>query len=279
MDNIQRLSIDEIHLAVKKTLEKLIEICDELNVEYLIAFGSLIGTIRHEGYIPWDDDLDIIMLRKDYDILCDYCDKHDGELMPFKLMNRHNTKDYPFNIARFNDTRYGMISTNEIPDAGMGAFIDIYPFDNAGDNEKCISKWFDLKKDVMSHMWYYSYEKNPLKNGRSIKNIIKYPLWKYASKKGSTYFLEKLESLKDTFKNEGEYVALMVWDAPTVVYKKSYFDNKKLMPFEDIFVMVPEEYDKMLTSVYGDYMKLPPVEQRKASHDYILYKKNQNCYT
>ncbi len=67
------------HLGI---LKKIIDICDKVGVNYYLAYGSLIGAVRHGGFIPWDDDLDIVMLRPDYEVFCQYCMKHERELYP-----------------------------------------------------------------------------------------------------------------------------------------------------------------------------------------------------
>ena len=101
---MKELSIEEIHEGTLGILKKIIEICDEINVNYFLAYGSLIGAVRHGGFIPWDDDLDIVMLRPDYEIFNQYCLKHERELYPFKLINRKNEKS----SAKFTRPKKGI---------------------------------------------------------------------------------------------------------------------------------------------------------------------------
>ena len=129
MEERKELTIEEIHEGTIGILKKIIELCDMLQVNYYIMYGSLIGAVRHHGFIPWDDDLDIAMLRPEYEKLCSYCETHQGELGHFALMNRRTAKEYPYNISRFCDMRYSMEKKDTIPGAGMGMFVDIYPFD------------------------------------------------------------------------------------------------------------------------------------------------------
>lgn len=90
---MKELSIQEIHEGTLGILKKIIDICDKVGVNYYLAYGSLIGAVRHGGFIPWDDDLDIVMLRPDYEVFCQYCMKHEQELYPFKLINRQSEKN------------------------------------------------------------------------------------------------------------------------------------------------------------------------------------------
>ena len=127
----KELNIDQIHQITLEIVKKLIEICDEINVNYYVAYGSLIGTVRHKGFIPWDDDFDVVMFRDDYEKFCKYCIIHQNEIKPYKLLNRETEKNYPYNIARLNNMDYKARYEN-IVNYDSGAFIDIYPIDGAG---------------------------------------------------------------------------------------------------------------------------------------------------
>ena len=140
----KELTLPEIHEATLEILDKFIEICETNNIDYFVVYGSLIGVVRHQGFIPWDDDFDVGMLRGEFDRFCEYCHSHEKEMYPFKLLDRTNTPNYPFNIPRLCDLRYRM-ETDLIPDVGMGTFIDVYPFDGMG-NDPSISKKLRMKK-------------------------------------------------------------------------------------------------------------------------------------
>ena len=120
MEERKELTIEEIHEGTIGILKKIIELCDMLQVNYYIMYGSLIGAVRHHGFIPWDDDLDIAMLRPEYEKLCSYCETHQGELGHFALMNRRTAKEYPYNISRFGDMRCSEEKQDTLPGAGMG---------------------------------------------------------------------------------------------------------------------------------------------------------------
>lgn len=270
----QALTLEEIHKETLEILKKIISICDELKINYFLAYGSLIGAVRHQGFIPWDDDLDLIMLRPEYDKFLQYCTEHEEELFPFKLMGRHNTPGFPFTITRFCDLRYRMVA-DEIPDAGMGMFIDIYPFDGAGNDEQQIHQKIAKKKWLWINCLFSALKGKfePSTKG-FLRSIVKLPGHLFARLMGPDYFLNRLETLKDIYSlEESKYVTCMIWDWPIKLKEKKHFEEFTYLPFEGIQVKVPKEYDTVLRNSYGDYMCLPPEEKRVPHHEYCLYRK------
>lgn len=272
--NEQALTLEEIHKQSVEILKKIISICDELDVNYFLAYGSLIGAVRHKGFIPWDDDLDLIMLRPDYEKFKAYCSSNEKALYPFKLMGRHNTPGFPYTIDRFCDLRYRMES-DSAADAGMGMFIDIYPFDGAGNDEQEAmekigrKKWFLINS--LRSGWKDKFE--PSTHG-ILRTVVKFIGYVFARAVGPDYFLDRLEGLKNTFTLEdSKYVVCMIWDWPIKVKEKKHFQEFTYLPFEGVKVKVPKEYDAVLRNSYGDYMQLPPEESRVPHHEYKLYRK------
>ena len=272
--NEQPLTLEEVHKETLVILKKIISICDELKINYFLAYGSLIGAVRHQGFIPWDDDLDLIMLRPDYEKFKAYCSSHEAEMFPFKLLGRHNTPDYPYAINRFCDLRYEMVSQNA-PDAGMGMFIDIYPFDGAGNDEQEVYKKIGKKKWLWINCLFSALKGKFEPSSKGIlRSIVKLPGHLFARLMGPGFFLNRLESLKDTYTlEESRYVTCMVWDWPIKLKEKRHFEEFTYLPFEGIQVKVPKEYDAVLRNSYGDYMQLPPEDQRVPHHEYSLYRK------
>ena len=267
------LSIEEIHKGTLEILKKIIEICDEININYFVAYGSLIGAVRHKGFIPWDDDFDIMMLRPDYEIFCKYCEENRDKLGCFKLMSKFNTPDYPFNIPRFCDLRYRMESEGYL-DAGMGMFIDIYPVDGAGNIEykRFNPDKFKKKMYIKLSILTLNNEFIPSSKGK-IHNAIKYLLFRYFQTKGDKYFLRKWDKMSEKYSfTESKYLSVMVWDQSLYYYEREWFDDFVYLEFEGMQVKVPHKYDEVLKKIYGDYMKLPPKEQQIATHSYKLYR-------
>ena len=143
-----------IHDATYITLKKFIEICETEGFEYCIAYGTLLGAVRHQDFIPWDDDCDVMMPRDSFTKLTKYCEYHKDDLYPFKLFSKDNTQRYPYAISRFSDTSYQLI--DESYDYGIGTFIDIYPFDNVGIKPQSKLKRIKLQRRILQELAYLS---------------------------------------------------------------------------------------------------------------------------
>lgn len=274
----KELNIEQIHQITLEIVKKLIEICDEINVNYYVAYGSLIGTVRHKGFIPWDDDFDVVMFRDDYEKFCKYCIIHQNEIKPYKLLNRETEKNYPYNIARLNNMDYKARYEN-IVNYDSGAFIDIYPIDGAGSDAIKVLQTVKKKKSNLFRIVLWSIDDHYTKStyNKWYRSVIKYVIRLYAKIRGSRYFLDKLESLKNLYDiNESKYVAEMTWDSNLVLYEKKWFNDYIYMEFENIKVKVPVGYDEFLRCHYDDYMKLPPKEEQIPHHDYKLYFRTEN---
>ena len=132
---MKELTLREIQLGELGVLKKLKEICEDQGLRYFLFFGTLLGAIRHKGFIPWDDDVDVGMPREDYEKLLGYFRENSDALLPFRLMHFSTNENYIYPIARICDTRY-QVDYSETKEYGLGLFIDIYPFDGWGDTEE-----------------------------------------------------------------------------------------------------------------------------------------------
>lgn len=274
MNNDNELDLNEIHKCILEILKKFIEICDVINVNYYVAYGSLIGAVRHGGFIPWDDDFDVAMLRSEYEKFKEYCNEHEEDIYPFRFFDYHNTDNYPYGIARFCDLRYRMECNDNIPTAGQGAFIDLYPIDGAGKTQKDINK-LSFKKYIYT-LFYNRAMSNSIfpKSKKKWLVFLSAPAYFYSHLKGKNYFLNKMESLKNLYAFEdSDNVACVVWGDSKIYYDKKIFDEYIYMDFEGIKVKVPKKYDAWLKTSYGNYMELPPIDMQKPHHNYKIFKK------
>jgi len=269
------LTLDEIHHVTLDVLKKIQEICKEHQITYFVAYGSLIGAVRHKGFIPWDDDFDIMMLRPDYDRFCKVCNESINGHGDYALMNPDNNKDYPFNISRFCDLRYRMVRDDNEPDAGMGIFIDIYPLDGLGNHSFIIKTVINYTKQILLRLDTLSKSsKMFMPKHNIIKKLIRFPIWAVMHRTDKRFIYRIMKSILSMFIfSESKYVGCFVWDEDMVFFPKKYFEENATLLFEGIPVNVPKEYDKVLRISYDDYMKLPPEDEQHPTHAYQIFRK------
>lgn len=265
------LSLQEIQQANLSALVEIDRICRENRLRYFLAYGTLIGAVRHHGFIPWDDDVDIFMPRKDYDAL--HMILGDGIVNGFKLCTRANTKHYPYYIPRFCNMRYRYETEQKEPIFDIGAFVDIYPLDNYCSDIEHGRKL--VRRIRRMNATYMLYNKGAIgKNGlvRAASSVASILLHLAEGKK----LPERINGRIDRFllantSDQDTYVGVPAWTYGLTQYDRELFDENTELPFEGHLLSVPKEYDAVLSKLYGDYMALPPEEERKATHHYSMY--------
>lgn len=271
--NLSMKEIQDISFDILKTIKK---ICEKENIKYVLAFGTLLGAVRHKGYIPWDDDVDIMMTRPDFERFYEYCELHKKELYPYEIWNRSKHPDYPYTMSRMIDKRYILDVENE-RSCGMGVFVDIYVMDGAGNSIEEAKMLLNKTKKYPSGIFLATRRK--LKNGGTKgfwKNLIKPLYFLYVKLKGRDYFEKKLYKIINSqdYLNSS-YLACLEWDNTTAsAMAKEDIENPQYLEFNNEEFYVPRDYDKYLRNTYGDYMCLPPIKDRKYHHLYKAYRKS-----
>lgn len=268
MQDIQAVSLE--------ILKKVADICEEQHLAYFLAYGTLIGAVRHRDYIPWDDDVDIMMPRPDYEKLLAYFRENATALAPLRMMNDMTVGDYPYMISRVSDSRYKLDVKNEKL-YGIGVFIDIYPLDGLGNDREEARKLIEQGKDLSSLIFLSTRKYFHKGNTKTwAKTLLKVPAFAYAKMRGKKYFARKSLALAGKHRYEdSRYVGCVIW--PTYrerdIYDKDLFTETVMVDFGKYQFRAPKRYDEILAQVYHDYMKLPPEKDRVAHHLYSAYKK------
>ena len=273
---MKELTTREMQEVSLEILHTIASICEKYHFRYVLIYGTLIGAVRHKGYIPWDDDVDIMMPRPDYDRLLEYLKENIADYPHLKVFNREECPEYPYMITRISDQRYRIEMENEKP-FGLGVFIDIYPYDGLGDNkEEAVA--FGMKGDRLSSFCYQATREHfAIETTTStFRKLIKYPVYLFSKMIGKDYFqiqLAKLARVKGY--DNSEYVGCVIWLSwgEKDIFPREWFDETILVPFEKYEFRIPKEFDKVLRHEYGDYMILPPEKDRVGHHYFKAYKK------
>lgn len=274
---MKELSLREIQLAELNILKALDRICKEEGLQYFLYYGTLIGAIRHGGIIPWDDDIDIVMPRPDYEKLIAYCGKHAEEIEPLRLMHYSLNPKYIYPIARLSDTSY-QVDYQDAVDYGLGLFIDIYPLDGWGNTQEDKDPIYQgFRRDIM--LVNLAGKDHFQKSMQSPwRNLIKLPAYAFAKLKGAQYFLKRLDARgKARSYEKDSMIGHLIW----AMDDKARIPKEWLKPipwkFEGQEFPIPEHYDDILTQIYGDYMQCPPEEKRIQQHHYKAYRKEERA--
>lgn len=259
---------EKIKQLLLKLLDKFVEVCEQNHLQYYLAGGSVIGAVRHKGFIPWDDDIDVHMPRADYEKLQTLQDEVWGENM--RLATWRKTKNYTYDFLKLELTNTTVIERLH-PDYIGGIFLDVFPLDYISDNITEISIFECKLKKIENH-----YIECTISNDNECQSLLELISLKI---KRSFYnhrnWMGKWEQLATSFGNNQNRVC---HSHGYFYYKggmdKEWFQEGMLMEFEGRKVLVPSDYDAYLKHIFGDYMKLPPVESRKGhAFLYVNYDK------
>lgn len=255
MEQVKHLQA--VILSMMKDIDKL---CKDNDIEYYLLGGSAIGAIRHKGFIPWDDDLDIIMTNDNYMRFLNTCEKL---LDKKKYFLQVGGKDWQLEFSKIRlkgtvlEENEGYATSKDM----NGIYVDVFKMDNISSNP-IIGRWqyFCGKYYLCYQLACRSYKSATL--NKRFMMMLSYPL-KMSALRNFVIKQTTMYNNKET-KYWGFLYGRTRWKS--AVIDKKIFGKPTYVPFEDTVLPVPEHWHEYLTVVFGDYMKLPPVEQRKGLH-------------
>ena len=269
MDNETLRKAQHVFLEIAKEIKR---VCDENDIRYFLDSGTLLGAVRHKGFIPWDDDFDIGMMREDYDRFC--------KIAPLKLDSKYflqtweNDEQFaiPFAKVRKKNTVY--LENKASASLQNGFYVDIFPYDNAPDsiNEKnqLMKKLANIERVILMKCHYQPWNEGTTFNVRKRLGYIPYQMISLVNTKEK--LINKYMRLVKSVKSTGEEIYLQYGSAKGFFQKKCFFGDGVDLPFEDTVFRCPSDSDGYLKMQYGDYMKLPPVDQRENRHQILEIK-------
>lgn len=271
MENFRQLSQNEVKERQMEILDFIDRKCSENGLDYFLAYGTLLGAVRHGGYIPWDDDIDIFVPRKDYEKLREVINSEDKYFFDDIVSD----DKYRLEYGKVVDKHTKIEEYNAVvPSAGI--FVDVFPLDFIGDSYEEARKNLDAVNGLQKKFHLYNWSLDGILEFNPVKKIMKKAYLAVKKIQMKTYDVrktmfnhrEKMMTYSNTYSK-----IIGRCDSP---FKKNYmlFNSEWFQPsrmnFENRTYSVPKDYDAVLTSMFGDYMVLPPEEER-VSHNIIAY--------
>ena len=267
--NFKKLDIDEIKEVELGVMDYIHNICKEKGINYSLAYGSLLGAVRHKGFIPWDDDLDIALKRDEYDKLYQAILEDNNSI--YKVVSWENDSRYPYPFYRVYDSRTVYENNYIQNDIELGICVDVFPFDDYKDVNKEITK-LDMYRRLSVYTLYGIRNKEA-----GIKNIVRYLMLVVFRLTRVKTWNKKLNDCSKA-PVDGEYIDyLMESKKYSTKLDAKALDEVVECKFEDRVYNIPKDYDHILTTIYGsDYMEIPSLEKRIQHDDFVAYIKKEN---
>ena len=267
--NFKKLDIDEIKEVELGVMDYIHNICKEKGINYSLAYGSLLGAVRHRGFIPWDDDLDIALKRDEYDKLYQAILEDNNSI--YKIVSWENDSRYPYPFYRVYDSRTVYENNYIQNDIELGICVDVFPFDDYKDVNKEITK-LDMYRRLSVYTLYGIRNKEA-----GIKNIVRYLMLVVFRLTRVKTWNKKLNDCSKA-PVDGEYIDyLMESKKYSTKLDAKALDEVVECKFEDRVYNIPKDYDHILTTIYGsDYMEIPSLEKRIQHDDFVAYIKKEN---
>ena len=269
---MKELTLSELQKASLDILKNVHRFCMQNDIKYSLAYGTMIGAIRHGGFIPWDDDIDIFMPRPDYDRFCNsYTDNQ------YVLVNKNKRNDCLIAFSRVCDSKETCIRTL-MPwirsSQGLGVWIDIFPLDAVSEDfgefkTTYMEQTNLLKKSNNGRKALREFTKEQ-KLGYNL-NTVKKKFISLFKPKPEFYIDRIIETAGSVSYGSTPFVAQLAYPGVMTRYDIKDVQSFHLTQFEDTRFLIADGFDRMLRAVYGDYMQLPPENERVPMQDYIHF--------
>lgn len=270
---MKEMTLREIQLMALDIVKDIHAFCVENGIKYTLAYGSLIGAIRHEGFIPWDDDIDIWMPRPDFDRFCKLYKKRE-----YTLKSIYNN-DSDTIITRVYDTRKTVTKQSRaFCNTETGVWVDVMVLDGAPDENEYSKHYSSIRKYYTGFQFFRQHKGENLIECAKI--LCKKIICAYRTVIGHNkdWWVKGYMRLCEKYKfGETKLCANYGCHSSLITGKNEFFNTssftEEYIPhkFEDTQLYIIKDYDAVLTYIYGDYMKLPPIEQREYHSKFVRY--------
>lgn len=262
----QKLTTEELKDIQLEILDAVTGFCEKHGITYWLDFGTLIGAVRHKGYIPWDDDIDISMLREDYD---KFMQLFNAENERYKFCSYETDKTFLCAFGKVLDTHTVLYEPDKTGNK-LCVNIDIFPYDNVPDSKQ--AKKLYKKRDKYNILVTAQRHRGRAK-GNLVRRFAAWAIKVFVKIFRKDSFIKKIVRNAKKFSAVqtefvGDFMGSLTYFACDKALLKEFIDGD----FEGRTYKIPKEYDKLLTMVYGDYMTPPPEAERVSHHKFEAYR-------
>ena len=270
------MTINELHEIALDIMKDIHDCCIENNIQYSLAYGSLIGAVRHQGFIPWDNDIDVWMTRPNFEKFTKIFKSKRG----YRLSTEYD-KDSLICFNRVYETKRTYLKRSiKSCDGDVGVWVDIMPLDGVPDNNTERNNQYHDFINKIRPMEAARFWLNYIDQSKGLKTFYGNVRLLLNNMVNGNYRRIHQKMVEISKRHQfGKYTYCCYFQCAFAYRKRKQellpvnaFNTYKLMPFEDTGFMVSKDYDALLTSIYGDYMKLPPLEDRVFHHGECYWK-------
>ena len=260
--NVSMETLQEMQKCQLKILKELKSVCYANGIKYYLAFGTALGAVRHKGFIPWDDDIDLYMSIGDVEKLVKLQNQLPSNLF---VQTRETDTEYGLLIARIRDSNTTLIEEDHVDrDINHGVYIDIYPQFFCPENNLKM-KWMVI---LSFFCRLFAYNAPPMNKGvisTSVAKMLLTILTNKTKKRMADYLYHYITS-----QSESKYVSNFPEISEGKRYLAEWFQKQSFCEFEGEVMPMPLKMHEYLSYEYGDYMQLPPEEKRQIHHNYLF---------
>lgn len=273
---MKEIFIDDIRKIQLAMMDFIDSLCREKGIRYSLSCGTLLGAVRHHGYIPWDDDIDIFMLRPDYERIIEEIKKSENSR--YRILTPFTDSNYYYPFAKLCDMSTRILEGNDRSLPEMGVYIDIFPVDGLPNDARLRKRYWNRIR-IVKKFNTMIYQKKVRGEG-FVKGVFRRVIFFLFKPMASNRLARYLNILATKCSvGDSEFIACSIFGyGEREQLPASVFSEFIDIPFEQKQYRAIKNYDLYLSNLYGDYMTLPPAEQRQRKHGFHAFVGGGNAF-